>query len=111
MRQIDLHTLPSEPLSHDAGSSKQVFIRNGSIPHLTQFAQARIPSGTSLTPHAHADMHEVFLVLSGSGEVRGAAQTLPLLPGTCIHIPPAEIHSFHAHTGEDLLLLYFGVCD
>jgi len=48
MRRVDLNSLNSEPLSHDTSSSKQVFIRNGTIPHLTQLAQARIPPGTCI---------------------------------------------------------------
>jgi mannose-6-phosphate isomerase-like protein (cupin superfamily) len=111
VRRIDLNSLNSEPLSHDSGITKQVFIRNGTIPHLTQIAQTRIPPGTCLTPHAHSDMHEIFIVLNGVGEVRSEAQVLTLRPGICIHIQPTESHTFSNTGTDDLVLLYFGLTD
>jgi len=111
VRRIDLNSLNSEPLSHDSSSTKRVLIRNGTIPHLTQLAQARIPPGTCLTPHAHSDMHEVFIVLSGSGEVLSEAQVLSLRPGVCIHIQPTESHTLSNTGTDDLVLLYFGLTD
>jgi mannose-6-phosphate isomerase-like protein (cupin superfamily) len=111
VRRIDLNSLNSEPLSHDSSSTKRVLIRNGTIPHLTQLAQACIPPGTCLTAHAHSDMHEVFIVLSGSGEVHSGAQVLSLRPGVCIHIQPTESHTFSNIGTDDLVLLYFGLTD
>ena len=111
MRLVDLNSLVSEPLSHDAHSRKHVIFKHGEIPHLTQLAQARTPPGIRLTPHAHSDMHEIFIVLAGQGEARSEAQVLTLAPGMCIHIQPQESHAF-ANTGaNDLVLLYFGLVD
>jgi mannose-6-phosphate isomerase-like protein (cupin superfamily) len=111
VRRIDLISLNNEPLSHDSSSTKRVLIHNGTIPHLTQLAQARIAPGTCLTPHVHSDMHEIFFVLSGVGEVRGEAQALSLTPSACIHIQPSESHAFSNTGTDDLVLLYFGLTD
>ncbi len=111
MRRVDLHKLASEPLSHDAGVTKQVIFRNGTIPHLTQLAQASIPPGTHLTPHTHSDMHEVFIVLAGQGEMHCEAQVLTLESGVCIHIQPQESHAFGNTGANDLVLLYFGLAE
>jgi len=111
MRRVDLNSLNSEPLSHDTSSSKQVFIRNGTIPHLTQLAQVHIPPGTRLTPHAHSDMHEIFIVLSGQGRLHCEGATHAIEPGTCIQIAPGEVHAFENDDDGELVLVYFGVED
>ncbi len=109
MRRINLNSLDSEPLSHDTSSTKRVLIHNGTIPHLTQLAQARIPPGTSLTPHAHSDMHEIFIVISGQGRLHCEGATHDIEHGTCIQISPGEVHAFENHDDEELVLVYFGV--
>lgn len=111
MRRVELNSLPREPLSHDTGSTKQVFIRNNVIPHLTQLAQARIPAGTCHTAHTHSDMHEIFVVLEGSGEMQCKDQVLTLAPGVCIHVQPQENHAVNNTGKHDLVLLYFGLMD
>lgn len=111
MRLIELHSLPAEPLSHDANIAKRVILRNGTVPHLTQLAQVRIPPGAHLTPHAHQDMHEIFIVLSGHGRVRCDGSVNGVAPGTCIQIEPNAVHAFE-NTGEDeLVVVYFGIAD
>lgn len=109
MRLVDLNSLVSEPLSHDTHSRKQVIFKNGEIPHLTQLAQARIPPGARLTPHAHRDMHEVFVVLGGHGMLHCGGTTYEVEPGTCIEIAPGEMHAFENDGAEDLLVVYFGI--
>lgn len=109
MRLVDLNSLTAEPLSHDAHSSKQVVFRNGEIPHLTQLAQTRIPPGASLTPHAHRDMHEIFIVLAGQGRLYCDGGMHDISPGACIEIAPGEIHAFENNGGRELVLVYCGV--
>lgn len=111
MRLVDLHTLPAEPLSHDAHSTKQVAFRSGEIPHLTQFAQAHIPPGARLTPHAHRDMHEIFVVLSGRGLLWCDGTAHEVGPGSCIEIAPWETHAFENGGAEGLVVVYFGIAE
>ena len=111
MRRVGLNSLSPEPLSHDADSAKQVVFRNGTIPHLTQLAQARIPPGARLTPHAHRDMHEIFIVLSGHGRLHCDGSTYTISPGACIQIAPGEVHAFENDDDGELVLVYFGVED
>lgn len=111
MHLVDLHSLVAEPLSHDAHSTKQVVFRNGEIPHLTQLAQARIPPGARLTPHAHRDMHEVFIVLSGQGLLQCDGGTHEVGPGSCIEIAPGEVHAFENRGEAELVVVYFGIAE
>ena len=111
MRFIDLNSVVAEPLSHDAHSAKQVAFRNGEIPHLTQLAQARIPPGARMTPHAHRDMHEVFVILRGQGLLHCDGSTHAVGPGSCIEIAPGEVHAFENCGDEELVVIYFGIAD
>lgn len=109
MRLVDLNDIRAEPLSHDAHSSKRVVFRNGEIPHLTQLAQARIPPGACLTPHAHRDMHEVFIILSGQGLLHRNDDTYKIGPGIHIEVAPEEMHAFENDGEEELVIAYFGI--
>lgn len=109
MRRVIIDSLASEPLSHDTGITKQVILRNGTIPHLTQLAQARIPTGSRVTPHKHSDMHEIFIVLSGHGRVHCNDNQQKVGPGTCIQIEPGEMHGFENNGDEELVVVYFGI--
>ena len=111
MRLVDLHNLPAEPLSHDAHSTKQVVFRDGEIPHLTQLAQARIPPGERLTPHAHRDMYETFIVLGGHGLLHCNGGTHEVGPGSCIGIAPGETHAFENSGETAMVVVYFGIAE
>ena len=109
MRFVDLYSVAAEPLSHDAHTTKQVVFRSGEIPHLTQLAQARIPPGARLMPHAHRDMHEVFIVLAGHGLLHCDGSTHDVGPGSCIEVAPGEMHAFENGGTEELVVVYFGI--
>ena len=109
MRKTDLNHIAAEALSHDADILKQVFIGPDTLPHLTQLAQARIPSGAKVTPHLHPDMHEVFVVLDGQGCAVVNGIELQLERGTCLQIETRETHSFRNTGADELVLLYLGL--
>ena len=109
MKVTSLAGAPPEPVSHDASIHKRVLLRRGDVPRLTQLAQARFAPGQSASAHAHADMHEVFLVVSGLARftVDGVAHALS--SGSCIAIAPGERHEVSNVGEEELVLTYFGV--
>lgn len=111
MRFVNLNSLTEEPLSHDVHSTKQVIFRNGEIPHLTQLAQARIPPGAKLTPHAHLGMHEVFVVLTGHGLLHCAGTAHAIESGSCIEIAPGELHAFENGGEKEMVVMYFGIAE
>lgn len=98
-----------EGVSHDPQIRKQVLLRAGEVPNLTQFAQARLAPGERTQPHAHADMYEVFWVEAGSGTllVDGAPHSLG--PGACAVVEPGETHEWIGTGPEELVLTYFGL--
>ena len=109
MKLVTLSTLPVESVSHDPGIKKQVMLRNGDIPHLTNFSQATFAPGQTVTPHAHAHMVEVFFVEGGKGLIWIDGEPHSLTPGVCVTVEIGELHELQ-NTGESpLVLTYFGV--
>ena len=92
MKIVTLDSVPPEELSHDPAILKQPLLRSGEAPGLTQFARSEIPAGAATSPHAHADMTEVFFVLSGFGRAVVDGRAHGLGPGACIRIDPGETH-------------------
>ena len=109
MKCTTLTDLPLLPVSHNPAISKQVMLRQGELPHLTNFSQARFEPGQVAPAHAHGDMNEVFFVEAGNGEIAIDDRVYPLAPGTCIAVEVGETHELR-NTGTDpLVVTYFGL--
>jgi mannose-6-phosphate isomerase-like protein (cupin superfamily) len=104
-----LNNLPEESVSHNPEIKKKVMLRQGDLPHLTNFSQARFAPGNTATAHAHSDMCEVFFVEAGSGVIRVENQEYSLFPGNCIAIEPGELHEVINNGDTELVLTYFGL--
>lgn len=111
MKLRSLADSPEEGVSHDPALTKRVLLRGGEVPHLAQLARTRLAPGQSTTPHAHAGMHEVFLVQSGAGELLIEGTPHPLHPGVCAVVEPGEVHEIRCNGEEELELVYFGLVE
>lgn len=109
MKKILLAQLPYETVSHNSAIQKKVLLRGGTLPHLTNFAQAYFEPGQVAESHVHLDMNEVFFVLAGCGEIIIDKVYYPLSPGTCIVVEAGEAHEVHNSGHEVLALSYFGL--
>jgi len=111
VKRIALGDLPLERVVHNPQIAKQVFLRNGEVPHLTQLAQARLAPGQVAPGHAHADMWEIFVAAAGQGEIEidGVVHALPA--GTCIAVEPGERHELRNPGEVELVVLYLGLRD
>ena len=109
MKRVALGDLPVERVFHNPEIAKQVMLRQGEVPHLAQFAQAKLAPGQLAPGHVHADMWEIFFAQSGSGaiQVDGVLHALPA--GTCIAVAPGETHELRNPGAVELVVLYFGV--
>lgn len=54
--------------------------------------QVVVPAGTQAVRHDHS-FEQFIQVLSGSGVLECEAGSIPLSPGTVIHLPPGSWHS------------------
>ncbi|MGD1895895.1 MAG: cupin domain-containing protein [Phormidesmis sp.] len=109
MKVTALSQLPIESVSHNAAIKKQVMLRMGELPHLTNFSQARFQPGQVAAGHAHEDMHEVFFVEAGEGAIAIDGKTHALTPGVCVAVAPYETHEVSNTGDEELVLTYFGL--
>lgn len=109
MKRSSLGGIPVERVFHNPEIAKQVLLRLGEVPHLTQFAQARLASGQVAAGHVHADMWEIFFAQSGDGaiEIDGAMHAMSA--GTCIAVAPGETHELRNPGSDELVVLYFGI--
>src|SRR5919202_1987736 len=104
MKTRSLSTLPTESVSHNSGIAKQVMLRNGELPHLTQFAPGQVA-----VAHAHADMFEVFFVESGVGRMTVDGHPHHLEAGSCVAVEPGEVHELENVGRTELVVTYFGL--
>jgi len=111
VKLVELDAVAPEGLSHDAAILKRPLLRPGEAPGLTQFARSTIPAGRATSPHAHADMTEVFFVLAGLGRAVVDGRAHPLGPGACLRIDPGETHVIEAGADGPVELLYLGLAE
>jgi quercetin dioxygenase-like cupin family protein len=109
MKQISLADVPAEPVSHNPEITKQVLLRRGDLPHLTNFSRSRLLPGQTARAHAHDGMHEVFFVESGAGTMRVDAREVMLEAGVCVAVEPGESHEIENTGANDLVFIYFGI--
>jgi quercetin dioxygenase-like cupin family protein len=109
MKAISLADLPVEGVSHDPDIAKQVMLRRGDVPHLTNFSRASLLPGQVARAHRHRDMFEVFFVESGAGTITIDGAERGLEAGVCIAIEPGEEHEIRNSGSTPLALLYFGI--
>lgn len=109
MKIVSLADVAEEGVSHDPEIRKQVLLRRGDLPRLTNFARSRLRPGQRTTAHRHADMSEVFFVESGEGLMRIAEREVEIKQGVCVAVSPGETHEIINTGAVELVLLYFGV--
>lgn len=109
MKLTSLSDLPTEFVSHNPEIQKQVMLRPGELPHLTNFSQARLAPGQMALAHHHSDMYEVFFVEAGAGIIIIDRISYPLTAGVCVTVEPGETHEVRNTGNEELVLTYFGL--
>ena len=78
-----------------------------------------LPPGTSIGPHMHHEVAEIYYVMKGSGTATvgrggppgpgGAADTAPIKEGDAVPIQLSEVHSFENTGSEPLEFMIVGV--
>jgi quercetin dioxygenase-like cupin family protein len=97
-----------EPVSHNPAAKKQVWFRKSELPPFTQIARVVVPPGEVLAAHAHADMHELFIVLEGAARMIVDGETHDLKPGDAIALAPGETHELSNPSNNPIVLLVAG---
>lgn len=85
-------SLVSEPTRHGAEVTKEVLLRGGVLPDVTQVATATIPPHHENEFHEHPTMFEIYYVLSGEADYDIDGTTYAVGPGDFLVIPPGARH-------------------
>ncbi len=109
MKIISLSNLPEQGVSHNSEIKKKVMLRDGEIPHVSSFSQARLRAGQVAGAHAHEDMYEIFFVEEGNGVIRVENKEYRLEKGVCSVVEPGEVHEITNTMSSELVLTYFGL--
>jgi len=109
MKLTHLDQLEAQGLSHDADIIKKVLFGETDLPASVRLSHAVFKPGQVAAAHAHADLCEVFYVLSGQAVFCIDGQKQVLRAGSCIRIDPHEVHEVSNVGLDDLSLLYFGL--
>lgn len=109
MKIVSLKDVAAEGVSHNPEIKKQILLRKGELPHLTNFARSRLAPGQAARAHKHTDMFEIFYVEAGEGLISIDGLDQPLVAGTCFVVEPGEEHEIINNGSSDLVLLYFGI--
>jgi mannose-6-phosphate isomerase-like protein (cupin superfamily) len=70
---------------------------------------ARLPAGSTFTPHYHEDMQEIFIILSGTTRIRVGDEESTLRRGDAVLIDRYEIHQMWNEGSEDVEYLAIGI--
>ncbi|MBI4511728.1 MAG: cupin domain-containing protein [Deltaproteobacteria bacterium] len=67
----------------------------------------RVGEGATVPEHVHAQEAEILHVVRGSGEMTVEGESMPVLPGMSVHIPPNTKHSFKVTSSEPVEAVQF----
>jgi uncharacterized cupin superfamily protein len=122
MRKINLKDVPEQEKKSPKGKfgrrTKNISVALGREPesldlskrHPFDLALVRIPKGKFLCPyHAHAAESELYLVVSGRGNVRDKNGTTEVGPGDAFLFQPGEAHQLSNAGNEDFV--YYVIAD
>jgi mannose-6-phosphate isomerase-like protein (cupin superfamily) len=77
----------------------------GSAPAAFTFGVELFEAGHATPLHAHADSHELFLILAGRGTARCDGVAAAVQPGDCVIFPPASVHGLDVDADAPMLVL------
>lgn len=101
---VDVQNIGQVPsfVTKDGSEIRELLAHRNSCLRHQSLAEARLPPGASTTPHHHRLTEEIYYILEGSGDMRVAGETRPVVPGDAIAIPPGATHQV-TNTGSTVL--------
>ncbi len=109
MKIININDIEETKAYFNPNIRKHVFLSSGELGNIFSFAQAVIPPGEVSQAHAHDNMGEVFLVLSGTGIIKIDDEKFQMSKGLCAVVEPDEVHEIENTGEEDLCIIYFEI--
>jgi uncharacterized cupin superfamily protein len=95
-------------ISEALGGQKDKGVWGGGHPFDVEWV--RLPAGKTNFPfHAHYGQWEMYMFISGHGEMRGPAETISVEAGDSVIFPPGEAHQITNNSDADLI--YYVIAD
>lgn len=101
-------TISPEPTRHGNAVLKEVFLRGGVLPQVTQVAVATIPPHHENEFHEHPTMFEIYYVLTGEADYDIGGKTYSVAPGDLLIVPPQTQHRQRSKA-EPHRVFYWGI--
>ena len=79
-------------ITKDGSEIRELLAYRNSCIQRQSLAEARVPVGTSTTPHYHPLTEEIYYILEGQGRMQVGDQANDVGPGDAVAIPPGAIH-------------------
>ncbi|MDF7823666.1 cupin domain-containing protein [Pontiellaceae bacterium B12227] len=109
MKLIKTNDVAESGVSHNAKIRKRVWVEDGELNNITNYARAVFPTGEKAAAHVHDDMTEVFTCESGCGEIRINEVGYVFDAGTTVVVEAGEVHEIINSGSSELVVSYFGV--
>ena len=97
-----------ESTRHGPEIQKQVILREGVLPNVTQAAIAVLAPHTHTEPHKHDTMYEVYFCLQGSATYMIGGEAVEVHAGDFFWVPPDTIH-WQKTREQAHIIFYWGI--
>lgn len=93
---MDIHNIARVPAftTKDGSEIRELLAHRNSCIRQQSLAEARLPPGTSTTPHYHAVTEEIYYILEGCGWMTIGDESQAVGPGDAVAIPRARSTPF-----------------
>lgn len=88
---MEIHRLDRANMPSEYGVQVQRLMPWAALNAPFEGAFCVIEPGGATDPHAHHE-YEIFLAVSGEGELESEGERAPFLPGDLVHFPPGRNH-------------------
>jgi quercetin dioxygenase-like cupin family protein len=101
VRRSDRQPVPS---AHGDHIHKELLLKGGIVPGLTQVAESTVAPASAIEVHNHPTMWEFFFVLSGEAVYILDGEEFQVGPGDLFVVPPGRRHSQKTQTDSHTVL-------
>lgn len=88
---MEIHKLDRAAMPHEYGVQVQRLLPWAALNAPFEGAWVVVAPGGATDPHSH-DEYEIFIAVSGTGELESEGERSPFLPGDVVHFKPGTRH-------------------
>ena len=101
---MDIQNINEVPefTTKDGSEIRELLAHRNSCIEKQSLAEARLPCGSTTTPHYHAKTEEIYYIQEGEASMQIGDEVREVGPGDAIAIPPGQSHQI-TNTGNRVL--------